>query len=443
MTPDSPRSSASGLLLLAQSLTLGFATAVGMWVAAFLAHLPILADNATPLRVVGLLMVQVVGALMAGKLASSGRGLLVGALAGATTGILNLLILGSVIASPESASETGGATRGLIPGAPGFILGYFILSTLLGALGGWLGSRARKGFQVASADTWLARFGFVNALAIIPLLFVGGLVTSTASGMAFPDWPTSDGRAMFLYPLSLMTGNHQRFYEHSHRLFGALVGVTAFALMLLTILIDTRPRIKLAAAGFFGLVVVQGLLGAARVMGESPAAGMIHGILGQLTFGSAVALAAMLTSAYRDQALPRATTVRLGTTWWLLGALLGQLALGAMYRHLGHKHVIYSHAAVALLPTIFAAIVAFSAKRGKNGNRTEHLIARLGTGLLHGINLQWLLGLGALLAVVWYPDRTMPHTMRVVLGTLHQFNGALILALAVLMTVWVGRGRRG
>jgi len=429
----------AALHALTRSATLGFGTCVAMWVVAFAAHLPAIAGEANVLRVAPLLLVQLAGAVIAGR-SAAGAGLggviWAGGLAGGLTGALNLLILGSVIADPQE----GGT--GMIPGAVGFTAGYLVLSVVLGGLGGFLGSTlsgGRAGPDRTDSSIWLARFGVVTCAAILPLLFVGGLVTSTASGMAFPDWPTSDGRAMFLYPLSLMTGDHKRFYEHSHRLFGALVGVTAFAQLVLALVVERRAWVKGAAAAFFGLVVVQGLLGAGRVAADSPAMGMVHGILGQLTFGAAVALAAVFTARFRDQATPGAATVRVSTTVWLLAALVLQLALGAAYRHLGHKHVIYTHAAAALLPTIFAAIVAFAARRGKAGNPSERLLARIGTGLLHATNLQWLLGLAALVVVVLYPDRTNPHALRAVFGTLHQFNGALILALAVLAWVWAMR----
>ena len=40
----------------------------------------------------------------------------------------------------------------------------------------------------------LHRFAVVTAAATYVLLFVGGLVTSTGSGLAIPDWPLSFGQ---------------------------------------------------------------------------------------------------------------------------------------------------------------------------------------------------------------------------------------------------------
>ena len=63
------------------------------------------------------------------------------------------------------------------------------------------------------------------------VLLIGGLVTSTESGMAVPDWPGTFGANMFLYPIGLMA--HPRiFLEHSHRLFGAMAGLVSILALL-------------------------------------------------------------------------------------------------------------------------------------------------------------------------------------------------------------------
>ena len=53
-----------------------------------------------------------------------------------------------------------------------------------------------------SYSQWLHRLAVLTAVATFILIFVGGLVTSTDSGLAVPDWPTTFGYNMFLYPLS-------------------------------------------------------------------------------------------------------------------------------------------------------------------------------------------------------------------------------------------------
>src|SRR4030095_9362079 len=89
-------------------------------------------------------------------------------------------------------------------------------------LGGLL---THKGARLAGP-----RIAVVLACATFPLLFIGGLVTSKGAGLAVPDWPTSFGYNMFLYPWSKMVGNI--FYEHSHRLVASFVGLLTIALTL-------------------------------------------------------------------------------------------------------------------------------------------------------------------------------------------------------------------
>ena len=49
---------------------------------------------------------------------------------------------------------------------------------------------------------WLHRLAVLTAVTTFLLICMGGLVTSTDSGLAVPDWPTTFGYNMFLYPLS-------------------------------------------------------------------------------------------------------------------------------------------------------------------------------------------------------------------------------------------------
>jgi heme a synthase len=50
------------------------------------------------------------------------------------------------------------------------------------------------------SHVWLHRFALLTAGATFLLIVVGGIVTSTGAGLAVPDWPTTFGHNMFLYP---------------------------------------------------------------------------------------------------------------------------------------------------------------------------------------------------------------------------------------------------
>src|SRR2546426_9217513 len=65
---------------------------------------------------------------------------------------------------------------------------------------------------------WLPRYPVVCACATAILLVAGGLVTSTGSGLAVPDWPLSFGGG---FPA--MEGGV--LFEHGHRLVGATAGL--------------------------------------------------------------------------------------------------------------------------------------------------------------------------------------------------------------------------
>ncbi|MCE3243034.1 MAG: putative Cytochrome oxidase assembly precursor, partial [Deltaproteobacteria bacterium] len=84
--------------------------------------------------------------------------------------------------------------------------------------------------NASSISVWPHRLAVITACATFPLLFIGGLVTSKGAGLAVPDWPTTFGYNMFLYPWSKMVGNI--FYEHSHRLVASAVGFLTIALAL-------------------------------------------------------------------------------------------------------------------------------------------------------------------------------------------------------------------
>src|SRR5687768_18516423 len=65
-------------------------------------------------------------------------------------------------------------------------------------------------------------FALLTAASTAVLIFAGGLVTSTGSGLSVPDWPNSYGWNMFTFPIENWVGGI--FYEHSHRLIASTVG---------------------------------------------------------------------------------------------------------------------------------------------------------------------------------------------------------------------------
>ena len=83
-----------------------------------------------------------------------------------------------------------------------------------------------------SPSPWPHRWAVALACATFPLVWVGGLVTTTDAGMAVPDWPNTYGYNLFLYPWQTwLAGPWDIFVEHGHRLLGATVGMMTIGLL--------------------------------------------------------------------------------------------------------------------------------------------------------------------------------------------------------------------
>ena len=94
-----------------------------------------------------------------------------------------------------------------------------------------------------SADNpWLHRFAVFTAICTLALIGLGGLVTSHGVGMSVPDWPTTYGYNMFLFPISQWIGGI--FYEHTHRLVASAVGLLTAILALWLWTQETTGKIR-------------------------------------------------------------------------------------------------------------------------------------------------------------------------------------------------------
>jgi len=133
-------------------------------------------------------------------------------------------------------------------------------------------------------------FAVLNAVATFFLIGLGGLVTSHEAGMSVPDWPTTYGYNMFLFPVDKWLGGI--FYEHSHRLLASLVGFLTTVLALWLWLKDPRKWIHWLGIAAFLLVIIQGILGGLRVRWQLDWLGVPHGAVAQafLVLASSLAL---------------------------------------------------------------------------------------------------------------------------------------------------------
>src|SRR5579885_2521679 len=110
--------------------------------------------------------------------------------------------------------------------------------------------------SASSAARGLHRLARYAAAMTFILIFVGGLVTSTGSGLAVPDWPLAFGR---LVPPHWIGGIR---FEYSHRVMAGTVAILTLALAGWAWFAERRRWVRGLALAAFGLVVAQALLGA-------------------------------------------------------------------------------------------------------------------------------------------------------------------------------------
>jgi len=440
-----PVASGSGVRRGADLLAVSFGTTVAMWAVGYIARFP--GVGAPSWLLLGMLLICfLTGGYVAGRW--SDRGARGGTLTGLIAAALNLLILGSLL---------GGEQPGQVaPSALLWLPGSLIVGAAFGTLGGVLGSRSSQQFPAGAADTpplqrqASALFGGVAATATFLLLIAGGIVTGAEAGLAVVDWPNSYGYNMFLYPLSRMTGGI--YYEHAHRLLGSLVGLTTLVLAIHLWRSDHRPWLRRLAVIALVLVIGQGLLGGLRVTGHFTLSddpeitrpqiwlAVIHGVLGQVFFGTLIAITVASTQAWRQAGPPTirpAAATELGLTRVFVSLVIAQLVLGAILRHVAGGLLFHISLAMVVIVTGLAVGI-----RAWHPPMPSAILGRLGRTLLILLALQLLLGVSA--TVVTGIDRLpgAPPPADVALTTAHQAVGALLLACAVSITLWMHRLQR-
>ncbi|MEW6306373.1 MAG: COX15/CtaA family protein [Verrucomicrobiota bacterium] len=179
-------------------------------------------------------------------------------------------------------------------------------------------------------NRWLHRFALLTAVATLGLIGVGGLVTSHGAGMAVPDWPTTYGENMFLFPVSQWVGGI--FYEHTHRLYASGVGLLTTILAVWLWMKESRAWLRWLGVLAFFLVAFQGVLGGLRVTMFKDEIGIFHATIAQL-FLVLVSAIALFTSR-----------------WWVQNtAQMGRLATGSF------RHLVLATTALILLQLILGA----------------------------------------------------------------------------------------
>jgi protoheme IX farnesyltransferase len=191
-----------------------------------------------------------------------------------------------------------------------------------------------------TADTspdrpWFRRYTKLVAGATLCLIFLGGQVKSHEAGLAVPDWPTTYGENMLLYPVDKWVGGI--FHEHLHRVFAASVGFLCIILAVWMAAVEKRRWARWLGVAALALVIVQGLFGGLTVKLLLPAwVSTTHAILAQTFFLLTLFIA---YSQSRDRQSRSALSADPGS--WraaipaivLLVLVYAQLLAGALMRH--------------------------------------------------------------------------------------------------------------
>jgi cytochrome c oxidase assembly protein subunit 15 len=185
----------------------------------------------------------------------------------------------------------------------------------------------------------LAAFTAFAAAWVFVLVALGAFTTTIGAGMAFPDWPLSNGS---LNPNGWLT-DLSMFAEHSHRLSAGLQ--STLAVIVAAWLWHAEKRAWLRRLGYFafGLILVQSVLGGLRVLldhiqveslGTSLGQlfAMLHACVAQALACTFLAIAAACSRGWIERSIPVGAAVRKAGV--LCCALLFlQLAIAAVMRH--------------------------------------------------------------------------------------------------------------
>lgn len=440
------------------ALAVGFGSAVVSWVLAWVLHLPAIDASATvslPIIIAGLVLAS--AALL--RSCPPHHRVRVGLLGGLVAGLVNLLIVSSVaVKQPESTDSMAEYANQFSSQAWIIIPSAVLACVIAGGIGSQL-ARGGSG-RATTADRWLARFALIAALIYLPLIVVGGAVTSSEAGMAVPDAVTTYGAISVLFPFELMS-EPRIFLEHSHRLFGTLAGLTTLVLMVRVLTSNVGGRQKALAVALFACVCIQGAMGAMRVADNNIPVAILHGIFGQIVFALAGVLAATLSGAWRglvpdeDRRAAAAKAMKFGLI--AAPAMVLQLGLGAAARHLarmdppssGTGHARLTHVGFAFIVMVLIIVLGAMAMRVAKAGQGFATLKKLGAGLHGVVTFQFLLGFAALGLVASGDDaRTIPmpdqlgtaapiRVGEALVTTAHQATGAVLLLLTLVTAVWL------
>jgi heme A synthase len=285
------------------------------------------------------------------------------------------------------------------------------------------------------------RLAVVMLVVTTLTILKGAMTTSTGSGMAYSDWPLSDGQLMPESSYTTIPG----FLEHFHRLFAAGAGVIALALAMWLHFGRLGAPLARRTAWFGGcLVLAQAIFGGVGVRLNLPAfTSVTHGTLAQVTLATFGWITYQLSDRYGATrpvlSAPPGCGRRLAT--FALLCVIAQTVVGALARHTNSQHALWTHVGNAFVVFLVAVIA------------TSFAVGRLGEAVGVRALVRWIVGLlilqialGFVVLLIRPEGGKSPENVQD-LGTasvisLHVVFGALLTVLLAVFAAHVFRATR-
>ena len=265
------------------------------------------------------------------------------------------------------------------------------------------------------------------------LLFVfGALVTSNGAALSVPDWPKSFGT--WFPSLRTLIQNPGSFFEHSHRVIAAVLGILLLLEAIIIWMMDARRWLRWFSVIAVGGVVVQAVLGGEVVrrllqywLPE------LHACFAQIMFAAILGMALFTSNWWMGERAPLedmgSPSIR---SIALLNAIVTfiQVFLGAGFRH--QDMPIWPHIIGSLAVLGTTIWLAASLRRRFDASR-ELSVGRI---LLHSvIGTQILLGCAAYWARLVSVGTTPPEQITIWLTVVHTVFGALVFGTSIFVVL--------
>ncbi|MGH7814632.1 MAG: COX15/CtaA family protein [Candidatus Binataceae bacterium] len=284
------------------------------------------------------------------------------------------------------------------------------------------------------------RFAVLTAAATFCLIFIGGLVTSTGSALAVPDWPLAFGKLIPAWRGGIR-------FEFGHRVAAAVVVILTLVLLIWSRWAEPRKWVRGLVIAAFGIIIVQAILGGLTVLFELPLAlAVAHAGTAQALFCLIVSIAIFTNPAWDEAHRAEAPAARIPLVRLAaitVGVIYLQVLIGAVMRHMGAGLAIpeFPLSFGRLVPPVFdariaanfahrcgaivvTAMVIWTAARALRAGEAAAPLRRPAIGLLLLLAIQITLG-----AFTIWTER------EVLITTAHVAVGAAVLATSLALTL--------